>query len=64
MEETRQAYNIFNKDTYNFNKTGCIISVTITLKVVTSSNTIGRTITMQPGNYKWVIAIKAVNITK
>ena len=59
-----QAYNIFNKNTYNFNKTEYIIGVAITLKVVTSSNTIGYVITVQPGNCKWVIAIKAVNITK
>ena len=64
MEETHQAYNILNKDTYNFNKTGCIMGVTATLKVVTSSNTIGCIITMQSGNCKWVIAIKAVNITR
>ena len=64
MEETRQVYSILNKDTYNFNKTGYIIGVTTTLKVVTSSNTIGCIITVQPGNCKWVIAIKVVNITR
>ena len=58
-----QAYSIFNKDTYNFNKTRYIMGITATLKVVTSSNTIGRVITIQPDNYKWVIAIKAVNAT-
>ena len=41
VEETRQAYRILNKDIYNFNETGFIIGVTITLKVITSSNTIG-----------------------
>ena len=40
------------------------MGITATLKVVTSSNTIGRVITIQPDNYKWVIAIKAVNITR
>ena len=40
------------------------MGVAVTLKVVTSSNTIGRAITMQPGNYKWVTAIKAVNATR
>ena len=64
MEETYQAYNIFNKDTYNFNKTRYIINVTATLKVITSSNIIGYAITIQLDNCKWVIAIKAVNITR
>ena len=64
VEETRQAYSILNKDTYNFNKTRYIIGIAITLKVITSSNTIGRVITIQLGNYKWVIAIKAVNATR
>ena len=57
-------YNILNKDTYNFNKTRYIIGVTATLKVVISSNTIDCVITVQLSNYKWVTAIKAVNITK
>jgi len=55
------VYSILNKDTYNFNKTGFIMGVAITSKVVISFNTIGRAIIMQPGNYKWVTAIKAVN---
>ena len=59
-----QAYSILNKDTYNFNKTRYIMGVAITLKVITSSNTIGRAITVQLGNYKQVTAIKAVNITR
>ena len=63
VEETCQAYGILNKDTYNFNKTGYIMGIAITLKVITSSNTIGRAITIQLGNYKWVTAIKAVNAT-
>jgi len=39
------------------------MGVAATLKVITSSNTIGRAITMQLGNRKWVTAIKAVNAT-
>ena len=64
LEETRQAYSIFNKDTYNFDKTRFIISIAVTLKVVTSSNIIGYAITVQLNNYKWVTAIKVINITK
>ena len=40
------------------------MGVAATLKVITSFNTIGCAITVQLGNYKWVTAIKAVNITK
>ena len=64
IEETRQAYNILNKNTYNFNKTRFIINIAVTSKVVISSNTIGRAITVQLGNCEWVIAIKAVNTTR
>jgi hypothetical protein len=41
VEETRQAYEILDKDSYNFNKTGFMIGVAATSKVVTSSDTIG-----------------------
>ena len=40
-----------------------MMGVAATSKVVTSSDTIGRAITVQPGNCKWVTAIKAVNAT-
>ena len=33
VEEIYQAYNIVNKDTYNFNKTGFIIGMAVILKV-------------------------------
>ena len=61
INKTCQAYSILNKDTYNFNKTGFIMGVAITLKVVTSSNTVGRAVLVQPGNCKWVTVIKGVN---
>ena len=63
MEETRQAYGILDEDTYNFDETGCMMGVAATSKVVTSSDTIGRAITVQPGNREWVTAIEAVNAT-
>jgi hypothetical protein len=40
------------------------MGVAAILKVVTSSDTIGRAITMQPGNCEWVTAIEAVNATR
>lgn len=50
VEETRQAYRILDTDTYNFDKTGFMIGVAAMSKVVTSSDTVGRAVTVQPGN--------------
>jgi len=50
VEETRQAYGILDTDTYNFDKTGFTMGVAATSKVVTSLDTVGRTVTVQPGN--------------
>jgi hypothetical protein len=61
VEETRQAYRILDTDTYNFNKTGFIMGVAATSKVVTSSDTVGRAATVQPGNRDWVTTIKCIN---
>jgi hypothetical protein len=52
VEEIRHAYGILNKDTYNFDKIGFVIGITTTLKVITSSNIIGRVVVVQPGNRK------------
>ena len=41
VNETRQSYGILDEDTYNFNETGFMMGVAATLKVVTSSDTIG-----------------------
>jgi hypothetical protein len=40
-----------------------MMGVAATSKVVTSSDTIGRAIAIQPGNREWVTAIEAVNAT-
>ena len=61
VKETRQAYRILDEDIYNFDKTGFMIGVAATSKVVTSSDTTGRAITVQPGNRDWVTAIKCIN---
>ena len=39
-------YSIFNKDTYNFNKTRFIMGIVLTLKVITSFNIIGYAVTI------------------
>jgi len=50
VNETRQLYGILNEDTYNFDETGFMIGVAATSKVVTSLDTIGRAVVIQPGN--------------
>jgi hypothetical protein len=61
VEETRQAYGILDTDTYNFDETGFMMGVAATSKVVTSSNTVGRAATVQPGNRDWVTTIECIN---
>lgn len=46
---------------YNFDETGFMIGVAATSKVVTSSDTVGRATTIQPGNREWVTVIKCIN---
>lgn len=40
------------------------MGVALILKVIISFNIIGRIVAIQPGNYKWVIVIKKINITR
>ncbi|EFQ94160.1 hypothetical protein PTT_08258 [Pyrenophora teres f. teres 0-1] len=61
VEETRQAYGIQDIDTYNFDETGFMMGVAATSKVVTSSDTVGRAATVQPGNRDWVTTIECIN---
>ena len=61
VEETRQAYRILDTDTYNFDETGFMMGVAATSKVVTSSDTVGRAATVQPGNRDWVTTIECIN---
>jgi hypothetical protein len=60
VEETRQTYGIQDTDTYNFDETGFLMGVASTSRVVTSSDTIGRAIHIQPGNRDYVTTIEAV----
>ena len=46
---------------YNFDETGFMTGVAATLKVVTSSDTVGRAVTVQPSNREWVTVIEAIN---
>lgn len=61
VEETRQSYGISDLDTYNFDETGFMMGIAATLKVVTSSETVGRAVTIQPGDREWVTAIECIN---
>src|SRR5207253_4375315 len=54
VEEARLRYGILDKDTYNFDETGFQMGVAATPKVVTSSDTVGRAVVVQPGNCEWV----------
>lgn len=54
-------YGILDEDTYNFDETGFMMGVAATSKVVTSSDTIGQAVVIQPGNREWTIVIKGVN---
>ena len=47
--------------TYDFDETGFMTGVAATLKVVTSSDTVGRAVTVQPSNREWVTVIEAIN---
>ena len=61
VAETRQTYGVLDQDIYNFDETGFAIGVAATLKVVTSSDRVGRVVTIQPGNREWVTAIECIN---
>jgi hypothetical protein len=60
VEETRQAYGIQDGDTYNFDETGFMMGVGSSSKVVTSADTVGRAIHIQPGNRDWVTTIEGI----
>jgi hypothetical protein len=61
VAETREAYGILDEDTYNFDETGFMMGVAATSKVVTSSDTVGRAVVVQPGNREWVTSIECIN---
>jgi hypothetical protein len=61
VEDTRRAYGITDQDAYNFDKTGFMMGVASTSKVVTSSDTVGRATVVQPGNREWVTTIECIN---
>jgi len=61
VEETRQEYGILDDDTYNFDKTGFAIGIAGTSKIVTSSERVGRAVTIQPGNRERVTTGECIN---
>jgi DDE superfamily endonuclease len=63
VQRTRLQYGISDDDIYNFDETGFTMGLIATVKVVTSSDTIGRATTIQPGNREWVTAIEGINAT-
>lgn len=61
VQETRRSYSILDDDIYNFDKTGFMMGMVATSKVVTSSDTIGRAVVVQPGNREWTTTIEGIN---
>jgi hypothetical protein len=61
VEQTKAKYGILDKDVYNFDKAGFMMSkITIQL-VVTRSGRRGRPKAIQPGNCEWVTVIQRIN---
>ena len=60
VEDTRQTYGILDTDTYNFDETGFMMGIASTSRVVTSIDTVGRAIQIEPGNRDWVTTIEAI----
>jgi len=54
-------WGIAKEDIYNFDKTGFAMGVTMTAKVITSSERIGHAAFTQPGNREWVIVVECIN---
>jgi hypothetical protein len=61
VQDTRDAYGILEADIYNFDETGFMMGVAATSRVVTSIDTIGRAVSIQPGNRDWITTIEAIN---
>jgi hypothetical protein len=50
-------YSILEEDSYNFDKTGFMISIIFASMVVTTSDSHSKAKLAQPGNCKWAIVI-------
>jgi len=61
VEDARQKYGILDEDTWNFDETGFAMGIAGTSKVVTSTEIVGRAISIQPGNRDWVTSIEYIN---
>lgn len=61
VQDTRCQYGIPDEDIYNFDETGFMMGVAATSKVVTSMDTVGRAVNIQPGNRDWVTTIEGIN---
>ena len=60
VRDTIIKYGIVDTDIYNFDETCFQIGVISTSKVITATDR-ARTVSIQPGNCEWVIAIETVN---
>jgi hypothetical protein len=53
-------YRIYNKDIYNFDKIGFLISMLSNTKIITSSERRGRPRTKQSNNREWITIIQGI----
>jgi len=52
------------EDIYNFDKTGFVMGLVATAKVVIRSEMLNQSFLIQPGNCEWVTSIKCINSTE
>lgn len=60
VQRMRQMYGILDKDMYSFDETGFMTGTGSSSKVVTSADTVGRAVHIQPGNRDWVTVIESI----
>jgi hypothetical protein len=61
IHNTKAKYSITDDDIYNFDEIGFMMGLITTAKVITASERRHRPKAVQPGNYKWVTVIQAIN---
>ena len=62
IQNTIAKYEIMYKDIYNFDETDFQMEVIRTVKMIIKSERVDCSIITQSGNWKWVTAIKAINL--
>ncbi|KAI7968275.1 hypothetical protein EIK77_010445 [Talaromyces pinophilus] len=63
LNQLKLEYGIADEDIYNFDETGFAIGIAVTVKVICSSDRIGKPSLIQPGNREWVTVVECVRST-